>query len=164
MENKNHHDVIEHLYHRIANGKFDDQIHFSYRAEGGIPSQRLEESFTLSGSGQALVMYREVVRSIRRREVELRLVDDEVEELFRLVSAGAGSLSTIEEAEFIPDSVVGTLTIGVEDARTTLFFLALERDRIDQDKPIAPEMNEALKRFREITLQALREKGTGEDE
>jgi hypothetical protein len=163
MEDKNHHHVIERFRRQVAKGGLDDKIHFAYRAEGGMPSQRFEEGFTLSGSGHAWVMHHEVVRSIPRREAELELGNDEKEELFRLVAAGAGSLLTLEEAGFIPDSVVGTLLVEVEDARTTLFFLALERDRTDQHQPIVPEMSEALKRFREITRQALREKGVSQD-
>lgn len=163
MESNNPKYVIDQFHNRVVNHELDDKIYFDYRSEGGIPSQRFEEGFKLSGSGDAWVMHHEVVRSIPRREAELKLDDNETEELFRLITAGARSLLPMEDAGFIPDSVVGTLTMEVEDAKTILFFLALERDRLDQDQMIAPEMIEALERLREITRQALREIGAGED-
>ena len=73
--------------------------------------------------------------------------------MFRLIGSGLDGLFPRSQARFIPDSVVGSITIEVGEEKETLYFLADEEDRVAQDKPIDPQMTEAIKRIRLISQQ-----------
>lgn len=149
-------DVIRKFRERVDGLDLATDLKVVYRIAGGMPSERVEEEVQVSGSGEVRVKTRDVLRSIPAREVTQRLEATEIIDLFRRVGPGLDSLIPRSEARFLPDSVVGSITIEVGGEETTLFFLADEEERRAQAKRIAPQAADVVQRFRGIAQRLLK--------
>ena len=141
--------VIQKFHERIDRGNLTDDTKIVYRVAGGFPHERIEE-YCLSGSGTATLLRQDRLNSIPRQELSTTLDQTESRELFQQIRSGLASLIPQSQARFLPDSVVGSLTVEVDGERETFYFLPQEEDRVAQNKPIAPQIVEAGKHFREI--------------
>lgn len=135
-----------------------EDIKVVYRIAGGMPHERIEEEFRLSGRGKAKVMMRDVLRSIPAQEASGELDQAETRDLLQQIGAGLDSLVPRSEARFLPDSVVGSITVEVGGEETTLYFLPEEEERLAQDKAIAPQMTEVIRRISQISQRLLKSK------
>lgn len=138
-----------------------EDIKVIYRIAGGMPSQRVEEEFRLSGSGKAKVKARDVLRSIPPQEVSEELDQAETRDLFQKIGSSLDSLVPRSEAHFLPDSVVGSITVEVDGEEATLYFLADEEERLAQDKPISPKFTEAIQQIRKNSQRLLKKEREG---
>jgi hypothetical protein len=141
-----------------------EDIKVVYRVAGGMPHERIEEEFRLSGKGTAKVMMRDELKAIPPQEAYGELDQAETRDLLQQIEAGLDSLVPRSEARFIPDSVVASITVEVEGEETTLYFLPEEEERLAQEKPIAPQMTEAIQRIRQISQRLLESKKEQGDE
>jgi hypothetical protein len=149
-------EIIRKFRERVDLKDITEDLKVVYRIAGGMPSERVEEELQLTGSGKARVKERDVLKSIPAREVSRELDESEVIDLFRKVGPGLDSLVPREEARFLPDSLIGSITIEVDGEETILFFLADEEQRLAQDKPIAPQVAEVVQHFRGISQRLLK--------
>ena len=150
-------EIVRKFRERVDLGDLAEDLKVVYRLAGGMPSERVEEEFRLSGSGKVSVKVRDILRSIPAKEVSREFDQAETRDLFQRIGPGLESLLPRSEARFLPDSLVGSITIEVGGEEATLFFLADEEERLAQDKPIAPQIVELIQHI-QGTSQRLLEK------
>lgn len=149
-------EMIRKFRERVDRKSLTEDVKFVYRMAGGMPSERVEEEFRLSGSGKANMMVRDVLRSMPAQRVSVELDHAETLDLFQKIGQGLDRLVPRSEARFLPDSLVGSITFEVGGDEATLYFLADEEERLAQNKPIAPQMAEAIQQVRGISQQLLK--------
>lgn len=155
-------EIIQKFREGVGRGTLTEDIKLFYRITGGMPSERVEEEFRLSGSGKAKVMAQDVLRSMPTQEVSGEINQAETRDLLQQLGSGIDSLVPRSEANFLPDSLVGSIIIEVGGEKATLYFLADEEERLAQNKPISPKMTDAIQRIGKISPRLLK-KGREED-
>lgn len=150
--------VIQKFREHLDRESLTEDIKVVYRVAGGMPHERIEEEFTLSGRGRAKVMVRDVLRSIPAQEASGELDQVETRDLLQQIESGLDSLVPRSEARFIPDSVVGSITVEVNGEEETLYFLVDEEERLAQERAIAPQMTEAIRRISQVSQRLLESK------
>lgn len=153
-------ETIKKFRDRTARGDIRDDMRITYRVSGGMPHESVHEELTLSGGGGAKAVMRDALRPMLSGEAPAKLEEAEARDIFKQVGLGLDDMVTRSEARFVPDSVVGSVTIEVEGDKTTLYFLADEEERAAQGKPLAPPVADAIKGLRKISLRTLKK---GED-
>lgn len=148
-------EIAQKFLDHVDRGDITEDMTITYQIAGGIPSQQVEEELRLSGNGNTKVMVRDVLRSIPAQEVSLELDRTETRDVFQKIVPGLYSLVPRSEAHFPPDSLVGSITFQVGGEEAKLYFLANERDRMSQNKPIAPQATEAIQNFKGISERLL---------
>jgi hypothetical protein len=152
--------VLEGFRAKVARGDISG-IKVSMKLIGGMPGeQHLNRSVVIDEDRQALV------RSSgdgapEPAEARAQVEDETVEDLLRKLAEGVDGLVPRSQARFLPDSLVGSITVEVDGETTELFYLADEEDRITQDKPIPPATVEALDGLRQLSDQMLDDSGEG---
>jgi hypothetical protein len=145
-------------FHELANAGSISDIKVQYKVSGGPPGKQFTQEINLPGGDAAaeLNILRKTDDSHPERiSKEKRLLSLDVTQkrsLFKQIALGAlADLFVSETPVFLPDSVVASLTIQVKDKEpTTVLFLADERDRRIQNKPIPPEIADAVKYLERI--------------
>jgi hypothetical protein len=110
----------------------------TYRVAGGPPGKRLETVLEVTSTGQVSLEHLDELSRQRRRRTAVRIPVDEVTALFRRVRESRLLEQTDAGGGFLPDSIVGSITIAASGARVTYYFLADERQRGWQSKEISP--------------------------
>ncbi|MGQ9871190.1 hypothetical protein [Leptodesmis sp.] len=93
------------------------------------------------------------------QEASAEFAPAEVQSFLAQVGQGIDSLVPRSEARFLPDSVVGSITLEVDGEQATFYFLVDEEERQGQNKPIAPAMAEAIDNFSQLSKQLLQRGG-----
>ncbi len=141
--------AIQSFKQRVDLGQLTSEVKVIYRASGGMPHEAAEQEFVVSGSGSANLMDLSVSGLISRQAFDINPGDNS--RIFELIRSGIDQLPTRSEARFLPDSSVGTITIEVNGAEETFYFLTDEADRVLQNKPIPSEISKAIHRLTEIS-------------
>jgi hypothetical protein len=128
-------------------GKVQD-VKVTVRIAGGIPSQRLEEEYEVSGSGRVSHRFSDMLKESKPVRGSGRLNAAELRELLDAVARGTEGLVPRSMARFLPDTVVGKLTIEVGQKKTELYFLPDESTRTAQNKHISSQAAATIERFR----------------
>jgi hypothetical protein len=146
-------------FHELVNAGSIDNIRIQYRVSGGPPGKHITQEIDLAG-GDAPVELNILHKTDNDRHPELvsekkqlsRIDATKKRTLFKQIALGTLSgISISEKPLFLPDSVIASLIIHVKNKEpTTVRFLAYERDRIRQGKPIPPEIADAVKSLERI--------------
>jgi hypothetical protein len=152
-------ELSERFRERVARGDLRQDVQVVYRISGGMPEERIEEEFRLSGSSEAESKFIDGRTAEAAREVSAELDGAETQQLFQRVASGLDELVSRSEARFLPDSSIGSITIQVGGEQETLYFLADEGQRQGQEEASAPRMPEALKPLEETSRRLLAERG-----
>jgi hypothetical protein len=128
-------------------GKVQD-VKVTVRIAGGIPSERLEEEYEVSGSGRVSHRFSDTLKDAGTVRGSGRLDAAELRELLDAVARGTEGLVPRSKARFLPDTVVGKLTIEVGGKKTELYFLPDESARAAQNKHISSQAAATIERFR----------------
>ncbi len=145
--------VLEALRSRLAAGDVDE-VRVTLRVAGGMPGERLAaREVALSGAGEAAVHAEEAGAAVLDTTVELS--EEETFELLRKLGDGGEDLVERYEARFVPDSLVGSVTIEVGGQQTTLYYLADEGQREDQQQYLSPPAAEAVDQLAALAERAL---------
>jgi hypothetical protein len=145
---------------QLAAGSLPKNLKLRYRLSGGLPSERLEEELTISGEGQADVQRRDMLVESDTRRGNLKLEDAETRQLFQDIEAGLDSLVDADQAEFVPDSVVGSITLEV-GGETRTFFFQVEQDQPHPDAGAGTSLKPAFQRIHALSRQMLDAKRGG---
>jgi hypothetical protein len=145
-------------FYELANSGSIDEIKIQYRVSGGPPGKQFRQEINLPGGDAPVELdilhktddRRPDLMSEKKRHLSLGLTQKR--SLFKQIALGAlADISSSETPLFLPDSVVASLTIQIKDKEpTTILFLADERDRTIQNKPIPPEIADAVKQLERI--------------
>jgi hypothetical protein len=159
MPESHEQDVINEFRERVARGDLD-RVGVIYRVSGGMPGEEhVTEELAIAGTKRARA--RTDSTTAPPAEASASLDDAEVRELFRELSESAGELLPRDQARFVPDSLVGSITIEVDGRTATLYFLADEEERAAQRRPISRTTAEALDRVSQVERRLLRRSGRG---
>jgi hypothetical protein len=155
-------EVIRAFKERVRSGKTRD-VSVVYRVTGGMPAERhVEEELRISGARRAKARAREVAHETEQppAEGEIRLDQAEIEKLFGELSEGVDGLVPRSEAAFLPDSLVGSVTIDVGGEEATLYFLADEDARAAQDEPMPRKTAAAVRDLDRLSERLLKGRAT----
>jgi hypothetical protein len=156
VSNLSESEIIRKFHEYIAGKKRPEGLKVTCRVTGGMPSERAEEEFSLLGDGNVTVMTKNMLDAAIPYEASEKLQEAETRELLIQIEEGLKSLVTRQQARFLPDSPIGTITIEVLGEKATFYYLADEEDRLAQDKSISPKMSEAIQRINTISQRLMR--------
>ena len=130
--------------------KEDKKVQVIYEVSGGPPGERINQKMIIGDDANVKLETNDETRPSLEK---MRLIQFEETELKSLLEELASSLSKtkslLDEPDkgFLPDSVVSSLTIKVENKTLTLHFLTDELDRKLQKKPITQELERVLEKI-----------------
>jgi hypothetical protein len=135
MPNTGEDEVIRKLQERVASGELSG-IDVSYRLTGGAPGEQLlEEELRVSGRGPVQARLRMAAGA--PQESSERLAIPELTILLREIGEGVGELIPRSEARFVPDSIVGQVSLKVEGQEASFFFLPDQEQAKQQGKVLS---------------------------
>ena len=135
-------EVVQEFVSRVQRGELNG-VSITYRASGGMPGEvHVHEQMTIMDGARAEA--RREATGTPPAEAAADVDARQIEELFQKLARGVGELVPREQARFVPDSLVGSVTIEIGGQSTTLFYLADAEERRDQNKPLSPDTLEAL--------------------
>jgi|SRR5215218_2091447 hypothetical protein len=135
-----------------------DNVRLHLRISGGMPGEQLQsQDVTLLGTRQ--VQARAEDTEGPPLEASSALDENQAYEVLRQLADGADDLVDRSEARFIPDSLVGAVTIEVEGDTTTLYFLADKEEQEAQRQFLSPATAEALDKLTALAARVLEEGG-----
>jgi len=129
-----------------------------------MPGERIEHQFELTGDGYAAVSAEGALAGIAPQAASAELDPSEAGALLDQLGIGLDSLIPRGQARFVPDSVIGTVTIEVEGETATLYFLPEQEDRQAYGLEIAAPMANAIQQIEEISKRLLEEGKEAGDE
>lgn len=150
-------EMIQKFRNRLNQGNLED-INFTYRVSGGMPAEgRIEREIKISGSDHFV--------TVRNREGNAppQVASGEIEatafqNLLQKVEQNLESLIPRSEAQFVPDSVVGSISIEIDGEQETFYFLVEEEQQLEGDSEgvlISPGMAETIDAFSRLSHQIL---------
>ena len=145
---------------KLASERLPKSMKLRYRLFGGMPSERLDNQFTLSGDGETKVTRRDMLVEPKTRRATSRLSVQETRSLFQELESGLDSLIQADQAEFPFDSVVGSLTLTVAGETVTYYF-PVEQEKLPTGFRASPPLQSAFQRIDMLSRRML-EKGGGE--
>lgn len=147
------------LIERLDRNQLPKSTRLRYRVAGGMPSERIDQTFSLSGDGEVRVSTRDALRSAKLERSSGKLSQEETQDLFRQVEAGLDELVPREQARFLPDTPLGMVTLEVAGEKQTYFF-AIEEERLKpREFALASKLEAVSRRIRDISRQFQRQKG-----
>jgi hypothetical protein len=137
MPNTIEDEVIRKLQERAARGELNG-IDVTYRVTGGAPGEQLvDEEIHLSGPGPVTARLRTTAATMR--ESSENLAAPEMKELLLQIGEGAGELIPRSQARFVPDSIVGQISVKIDGQEASFFFLADEEQAKQFGKALSPQ-------------------------
>lgn len=113
-------DVIRALRERTARGVLTG-IEVSTRISGGAPGEQVvDDELRLSGSGEVRARSR---ATGAMRESATTLAAPLMRDVLSAIAAGADGLIPQSRARFVPDSVVGQITVRIDGQEASFYFL-----------------------------------------
>jgi hypothetical protein len=139
--------VVRTFAERVSRGKLGPDLQVIYRVAGGMPSERLEYEIKIDSVGGAKITSydAQISRTIKHGPIASDV--PEVADLFKQIVAGLHSLLPASRATFLPDALVGSITIRVDDEEETFYFVPEVEKRRTPEKRVAPPMELTLQRF-----------------
>ena len=134
----------------------------TYRVSGGPPGKRLLSILRVSGSGAATYQHSDELQGEKITRAKRTLREDETRSLFQQVHESGLLEQRDTGMGFLPDSVIGSISIESDDAQITYHFLADEQQQMSQRKEPSPpiqRLKPLLENLREVMQKTPPEKG-----
>jgi hypothetical protein len=113
-------------------------VEITYRLTGGAPGEQIEDAeLRVSGSGAIQARQRSVSSAVQ--ESSGQVTETELKALLHDLGEGLGELIPRSEARFVPDSLVGHISVRVDGQEASFFFLPDAEQARQQGKAL-PEM------------------------
>jgi hypothetical protein len=155
MPETNKQEVLARFRRKLTDGDTEG-LKVRLQITGGMPGEQYaRREVTLLGTRQ--VEARAESTEGPPAEATSMLDEEEMYELLRRLGDGADDLVERSEARFIPDSVVGSVTIEVDGEALTLFYLVDEEEREAQHQYLSPRTAEVIDRLSELAGRVLAE-------
>lgn len=140
---------------RVKQGKLGQDVQIVYGVVGGMPSQRVQARVAVDSIRGARVEVYDARHCPTASEASIPQEDFDVARLFERVAAGIHSLLPASRAVFAPDTVVGSLTIRVQDDEETFYFVPGQERRNRQGNAVAAPMEHALRQLSDIVKRVM---------
>ena len=118
--------VLSRFRDLLKTGDLSDDVSIVYRLNGGAPGKQVNESVLLTSDGKVRVLVSDELGRKLEGDAGDNLGREAFLELARTVESGINDLIPEPEARFIPDSLVGSVSIGIGDEVETYYFDADE--------------------------------------
>ena len=113
-------------------------VEITYRLTGGAPGEHIEDAdLRISDSGAVQSRQRSVSSAVQASSGQL--AETELKALLHDLGEGLGELIPRSEARFVPDSLVGHVSVRVDGQEASFFFLA-DAEQARQHGKALPEM------------------------
>ncbi len=150
-------EIIQKFREGVDRGIFPEDMKVVYRIAGGMPNQRLEEEFIISGNGKTEVKALDMLASKPAERASLNLNRTDTREAFQKIRSSLDSMVPLEKTNFLPDSLVGSVTLEVGGEKTTLYFPIEEEEKKADRKLISSSIPDTIRYFREASKRILEE-------
>ena len=135
MRNAIEDEVIRKLRERATRGELNG-IDVTYRVTGGAPGEQLvDEEIRLSGPGPVRARLRTTAAAMRKSSENLAA--PEMRELLLQIGEGAGELIPRSQARFLPNSIIGQISVKIDGQEASFFFLADEEQAKQHGKELS---------------------------
>jgi hypothetical protein len=112
-----------------------------YRISGGPPTRRLEQTLEIQGTGSITCYLMDKLKGQHRMQrFKQKLPPNKVIEIFQELLESQLLENVDSGGGFLPDSIIGSITIEHGISRITYYFLADEEQRENQGKSINPSL------------------------
>lgn len=149
-------DMIRKFREQINRGNLEN-IDLIYRIAGGMPAEgRIEHEVRIVGrSGSVTVRNRSGDGSAEEASGDIETA--EFQTLLRSIDQNMDSLIPRSEAQFLPDSVVGSISIEIEGEKETYYFLVEEEPHGVQSESFAAQqpVEETMNEFSQLSQKIL---------
>lgn len=136
--------VAEKFRKSLSAEKLPEDLRVVYRVSGGMPHERLEHEFTVTGAGRSDVRMGDELRAMAPQEASADLDLGEARDLLEQIGVSLDELVPRSEARFMPDSLVGSITIEIDGEAAEFFFLADEDQRVAAEADRLPAEDRGL--------------------
>jgi hypothetical protein len=135
---------------QIKKGKLDERVAIVYRLQGGHNEDAVDESLVVTAAGQLRLEVDDRIAPERSGEATAGLAGADALELIRSLVDGTTEMVTASEARFLPDSLVGSVTVILGDEKQTYYFAADEDIRKHHRTSLKPRLQNVLARVRDM--------------
>jgi hypothetical protein len=155
MPNAAEDEVIQKLQERVTRRELN-AIEVTYRVTGGTPGERLvDEELLIAGRNPVKARLRTSAAAMR--ESSENLATPEMEGLLLEVTGAISELIPRSQARFIPDSIVGQISVKVDGKEASFFFLADEEQAKQHGQALSPKAARALDSLARLHKRILKE-------
>ncbi|HVR96001.1 MAG TPA: hypothetical protein VMW27_05265 [Thermoanaerobaculia bacterium] len=123
------------------------ELAVTFRIIGGVPSQGYFEELELEGIGTVKGRLRDELTAQGPLEAVHELNEADTRELLQALASGLGKLTP--QASFIPDSLVGSVIVRIEDRAAAIYFDPEETDPTNASN-LPPEIEWVLEELRKV--------------
>lgn len=141
--------LISQLLRQADDGRLAENATITFRVSGGTHGKRLDKSVSITANGAARVRVTDELRS-SGTDVRMELGHERVLHLLREIGLSLSDLLRKEEASFVPDSLVGSVSVGIGNEVETYYFLADEEMYVDEGRRVPTGVRRILDRFQAI--------------
>jgi hypothetical protein len=145
--------ILAHLKKIVKDEKLDKKLKITHRISGGAPTQRVEWVTEITGDGEALHRVKDELLGIEEK-YSAKFTSSKIINLLKDIQ-GTRLLELKETGgKFLPDSLIGTITIEINGKSTTYYYLAEPEQRKDQNiilKQAVAVIDRDMRRFADIT-------------
>jgi len=149
MPDESKESVLLQLNKQLAAGRLNDDVGIIYQVQGGVHGEQLNESVTLTATGSTRVQVSDALGKKHSGDVHAELGRETVLKLVRTITAGIDDLIPKSKARFVPDSLVGSVSIGIGDEAETYYFHA------DDEMALPPGVRLIIDSFGKIEKRCL---------
>ncbi len=138
MPNTNEDEVILKLRERVTRGELNG-IDVTYRVTGGAPGEQLvREEIHLFGPGLVTVRLHTTATAPLQESSE-NLAAPEMQELLLQIGEGASEMIPQSQARFVPDSIIGRISVRIDGQEASFFCLLDEEQAKQHGKSLLPK-------------------------
>jgi hypothetical protein len=145
-------EVVREFGERVRDQKWTG-LALTFTISGGMPSQSRREEFRLEGTGSLNGRYRDALSAPDMREASLTLAEADAHQLLSRAASGLSKLVRQPKVTFPPDSLVGSITVDVEDRQAILYFVP-EEQRSQRSRRLPRELRQGLDALRTAWREA----------
>jgi hypothetical protein len=131
----------------------------TYRVAGGPPTRRLAYTLEISGTGSVTCHIVDQLKEHRMRTFKSSFSADKVIQIFQELLESRLLENVDTGGGFLPDSLVGSITVEDGISRITYYFLADEQQRRNQGFELNPSLAKMYGLLEQLTIQVMRKEG-----
>ena len=122
-----------------------------YKVKGGAPSERIDKEIILHADGNVEITVKEdQLGIIPQYKKSTSLNDNETRNIFKEFADSIDKLAS-DNSLFLPDSVLGSISIEVDNMNTIVgFFLPEENARKNQNKFVESKLSNIINKFESL--------------
>lgn len=161
MNNSLEFEVINRLCERIKQQSLGKDIEINYHVFGGMPDERLEKEFKIYGNGNFKVELNDALEPSSNRLTSGTLESFETMDMLKQISDNLSKFSSYTQTNFLPDSLIESITINVDNKKTKLYFSS-DQQEASRARSIGGESTfDSLKHIKDIFYDFLEKREGG---